>query len=277
MNLLKFLIYIFIYVIVIYFSVKNVLKIIKEYKEAKNEKSENWFIMSVVIVVYPLFIYFVDKYDLATKLGILQDNSTRWNNFIIEYGSGIICSFIGAIVLILVTQRELNEYKFNASEDRRLEHKPTIKCSISVVKEIASTNGGELIELENLNNKKDNKCINYIELVVKNVGLDSINGLWYELSNTSCIDNVNNESEIYIEKNDFLRIPFAIAYKKNSENKDFLLKITIYYGDLLENYYAKSYDVSVTIFSPEDVHLHIDNVSKEKLLNDAEKEKIGVK
>lgn len=277
MDLLKFAVYLVSYLVIIYLFAKIVLEIVKEYKEAKSKKSVNWFIMSIVIVVYPLFIYIVDKCDLATKLGILQDNSTRWNDFIIEYGSGIICSFIGAIVLILVTQRELNEYKFNASEDRRLEHKPTIKCLISVVKEIASTNGGELIELENLNNKKDNKCINYIELIVKNVGLDSINGLWYELSDTSCIDNVNNESEIYIEKNDFLRIPFAIAYKKNSKNKDFSLRITIYYGDLLENYYTKSYDVSVTIFSPEDVHLHIDNVSKEKLLNDAEKDKIGVK
>lgn len=247
-------------------------KLYKQYKESDTIDEKSIFFLILFIFAVPLIIYYLDRYDVFSKLKwTVNTDSDRWFNFIATYVSSIAGAFIGAWALIIMTKHQMDRQDEKDEEIARINNMPLLTYKLS-------RNTGE-ISLENLFETKCEEGISIdFELAIKNVGMNTIKksfivfssddfpSLYYaRLENNGCIDK--NESVLI----------YRYLILSNGKHT---IDVIVYYCDLVNNWYSQNvklnFEVTTMFDSEGNIYLSNMIIEDEKLLDEEPKELINL-
>ena len=188
--------------------------IYKKHTESDLEKTLVEIIGATCIII--LAIWYLDKYNIPTTLGIASNIETKeWFDFIMNFLTTMLGTFISAILVLATTIGQLERTEENEQEAHRINNMPFLEYKVSI------TNNNTLnIKFKNIGNNTIKKYI--IKIKNKNILSDYQNCL-----------AVNEESKI--------------TYKLPLDEQ--LINIVVEYQDLLYNTYEQKIDVSYMINS----------------------------
>lgn len=270
--MLKIVLYIIGIVIEIAIVVFSISKLYKQYKDSKTIDENAVFVLFLSIFAFPLIIYYLDRYDIFSKLKWIKNtDSDRWFNFLSTYISSIFGALIGAVALILMTKHQMDRQDDKDKEIVRINNMPLLTYKLS-------RNTGE-INLENLlvTNCKKGKNIDF-ELTIKNVGMNAIKKSFIVFSSEDFSNSYYNwlENNGCIDKNECITI---YRYLELSNGKH-TINFTIYYCDLINNWYSQNIKLNfeITNYFDKDGNIYLPNIiiEDEKLLKEEPKELIDL-
>jgi len=106
----------------------SIYKIIKEYKQYKTITQKVVFWIIVIACFFPIVIFYVDYYNVPTKLGWAKKmNVSIWLEIIMTYGVTIIVAIIGALVTIKSVQLSIDLQEERQLEEKKKEVLPLLK------------------------------------------------------------------------------------------------------------------------------------------------------
>lgn len=219
--------------------------IYREYRKSEtiDEKVTIWLI--ILIVAVPILVYYIDRYNLISKLGWLENsNFERWFSFFATYLSSLISAVIAAVVLIVMTTHELNLDREKNQFDKRIQNAPIFKYEISNLQVPAD------FEYQILN-KVDGNAYN-LYLNIENLGLNHARNIEFEV-NDGIIKKSQKfrfDMQSFLRKDDNKTVRFIFDYKYDSEQtKSNTKKITVgvSYQDLLNNTYYQEINIHVEV------------------------------
>ena len=133
-------------ILVSIYTIYMTYKLYREYKEIKklNGKVVFWLIFAVIVI--PVVLYYLDRYDIASKFKLVSsNNSDRWFTFLSSYLSTIVSAIIGAIALVIMTLYQLEDQREKNLEDRRINNLPFLQYNFTTED---STINGKTYELK---------------------------------------------------------------------------------------------------------------------------------
>lgn len=250
----------------------SISKLYKQYKESNTIDEKTVFFLLLLIFAVPLIIYYLDRYDVFSKLKWIENtDSDRWFNFLATYISSIFGALIGAVALILMTKHQMDGQDEKDKEIVRINNMPLLTYKLS-------RNTGE-INLENLlvTNCKKGKSIDF-ELTIKNVGMNTIKKSFIVFASEDFSNPYYNwlENNGCIDKNESVTI---YRYLELSNGKH-TINFTIYYCDLINNWYSQNIRLKfeVTNYFDKNGNIYLPNmiIEDEKLLKEEPKELINL-
>lgn len=216
------------------------------YKKCENCLLKILFILLSLSFLIPTVIYVVDKENIPTYLGLsINVNCQNWLSFLANYSAGIMSAIIGAIVLVLVTKWQLDKNNEDSierdKENLRIQNMPLIKYEISSENCIEKNDIDHLI-VSNYSGKET--TIYNLFISIKNIGLNSIKRIVVDFESpiTSMKYRILGKDTIVpIEKNEIIEIYRFFALESNREYE---IKLNIYYEDVLQNWYYQTIDIN---------------------------------
>lgn len=228
---------------------------IKGYKDSENDFEKILYILLSFAIWIPFIVYLLDRYNIPTKLGCTGNiNSSDWVNILTDYSAAIISTLISAVFLIFVTSKQMDKtYKDNIklnNETQRLQNLPFLRYSFT-----RECIGGELvpenqewIDSDQPNNGTDN--IDFI-LRMENIGLNTVRKVFFEIKSnlfhSKKYIGLCNQSNI--EKNQIKTKEFIIL---NVAKGTYQIEITVYYQDLLKNWYRQKILLNISVTNRHD-------------------------
>ena len=212
-----------------------------EYKRIKNVTDYILYWLIIIIFLSPMIIYYVDIYNIPTKLGLIKEGDpTRWFEFTETYLSTIVGTLVSSLIVILTVLKQIKSQNDSSKEDKRKENTTTMKYYIK--NEYEETKNQSFI----FNSDGD---IYNIFFGIENIGLNHAKKIEIELCSKE--DNwirnfkIENEQSI-LKKNEIFWFDFVINQKKkNKKNKT--INISICYSDMLNNKYEQIIEIDYTI------------------------------
>lgn len=250
-----------------------IIKIYKEYKSSNSFAEKTLFLLIILIFLYPIVLFTIDKTNLASYMGwVNENNSDRWFSYFATYGSSLVSAIIGAIALILMTMLQLKRQDDKDREAIRINNMPLLIYDISRKK------GAFDISNLLLTNCKEGKTIDF-EIKIQNIGMNTVkksfmhisskmlsSDIYEWLENNGCI---KKDETVYIYR--FLSLPKGISS----------LSITIFYCDLINNWYRQKVLIKFDIadYCDKNGSLYVPSIMVEdgELLDEEPKEKKLVK
>lgn len=241
---------------ILIFSIKL---FIKGYKEPKNDFEKILYILLSAAIIFPLIIYYLDKYNIPSKLGYTENIiSSDWVGILTNYSAAIISTLISTVFLIYITFTQIDEtYKDNIklnNENQRIQNLPLLKYNFT-----HERLEGEMID-ENkkwiLSNRGDSNN-NFIDFTIEieNIGLNTARKVYLEMEselfNKKEIFELCNQSSL--EKNELKKREIIIT---NITKGNYKIEITIYYQDLLKNWYRQKINLSISVTNIFDSNTH---------------------
>lgn len=224
------------YIFVIIFLIFFIKWFYKEYKQAKEDNLQFLVIMILISVAFPVVVFYLDHYNVFTKLGYLSNASgDNWIDFFATYGSTLVSTLISSIFLVWVTSVQI----YNAKEDNNVQLKMQNLPVLKFFSDDNEKSASGSIEYIDCSYETSNFRIQ-LNLKIKNVGLGTAQNIEYQLifGNNKDIFKSSMFNEI-IEKNgesDYT-IFFEIPSDKLDYNRQFVL--LVFYDDLLDNKYVQ--------------------------------------
>lgn len=247
-----------------------ILKLCKEYRLSQTIDEKILFFLILFIFLVPLLIYYIDIYDLPSKFSWFKNGSSeKWFNFLTTYVSSIFGALIGAVALVLMTMHQMIRQDKKDKENLRINNMPLLSYEIS-------RNTGE-VALENLfiTNCKDGNIVGF-ELKIKNLGMNAIKKAFIIFSSK----DFNNSYYTWIadrgciDKNETVTIYRHLGVFEGKH----VINATIYYCDLINNWYSQNIIISLEATNIFDKNGCIYNptilIEGEKFINDEPKELI---
>lgn len=210
----------------------------------KNSKSLAEIIayITLTIVIFTiLFIYYLDRYNIPTKLNLIANiNSQNWLSFLGNYFGAVIGAVIGALVAVWTTLYQIKknneQNEIRDKENLRVQNMPIIKYEVN--SERRGT--GELNELLLTNVENSDGYAYEFNIIIKNISENSIkdiivdfksdiiNNRTYRLTGKGCINPLEGGGIIEINR-----------YFSLKSNNDYEIFLTVYYQDVLSNWYKQ--------------------------------------
>lgn len=272
LNMVKIILGIIGIIIEIALVVFFISKLYKQYKESKTIDEKVVFFLILFIFAVPLIIYYLDRYNVFSNLKWIENtDSDRWFNFLATYISSIFGALIGAIALILMTKHQMDRQDEKDKEIVRVNNMPLLTYKLS-------RNTGE-VNLENLLETNCKKGISIdFELNIKNVGMNAIKKSFIVLSSEDFLNPYYNrlENNGCIDKNESVTIYRYLELSKGKHTINF----TIYYCDLINNWYSQNITLNfeITTMFDNDDNIYISKMIIEDaiLLDEEPKELINL-
>jgi len=236
--MLEIVVKIVVFTIIVLNFICSINKLYKEYKKSETIDEQAIFWVVVIIFGTPLLIYYFDLYNWPSKIGwVNAQNSIRWFEFITAYLSAIISALIGAVVLIVMTNKQINLQREKDNEDMRIQNLPLLTYEISEER----LEEYHTVYLVN-GNSESNRNYN-LYFTIQNLGLN-------HARNVSCAVYENgikifksmlklNQSIIKKDKSVCLNLIFNYNYESNSNKNYKEIDIEVFYEDLLNNCYSQ--------------------------------------
>lgn len=214
------------------------------YKKAESEYLRLLYILVVCIWIVPVSIYYLDRYNIPTKLTWANNLDTQnWLSFLGTYSAGIVSAVISAFVLVIVTALQIdrnNEDNIKRdAENLRIQNMPLIKYSFNAYEGCES-------DFKNLIMTKIDDGVPYhLNVYLKNIGLNNIKKIKVSFeSDVFCSNKVEvlgNNSIVTLEKGEEISIKKFFSLK--ALDAPYKVKVTINYVDVLSNWYEQIIDV----------------------------------
>ena len=185
--------------------------IYKKHTENYLEKTLVEIIGAICIVI--LVLWYADKYNIPTALGIANNIDTKeWFNFIINFLVTILGTFISAILVLATTIGQIERTEENEQETHRINNMPFLEYKIDVIN-------------------------NTLNIKLKNIGNNTIKKYFIKIKNKNILSNYQNCLAVNEES--------KITYKLSSD--EIKTQIIVEYQDLLYNKYEQKIDITYTI------------------------------
>ncbi len=212
-----------------------------EYKRIKNVTDYILYWLIIIIFLSPMIIYYVDIYNIPTKLGLIKEGDpTRWFEFTETYLSTIVGTLVSSLIVILTVLKQIKSQNDSSKEDKRIENAPLIKYYIK--------NEHEQTEKQDFIFNSEGKIYN-IFFGVENIGLNHARHIEIIVScdeeKWSRTFKIRNEQSL-LKKDEIYWFDFVINYKKKSQ-KNKKLNILISYYDMLNNRYEQKIHVDYSV------------------------------
>lgn len=210
--------------------------VILNYNKCKTKGEKILFILYVIIFVTPIIIYYMDLWNVPTNMNMTKNvNSQNWLVFLANYSSSIVSAIIGATVsiwLVFLQIRKNNEYTEKRDAEKfRLQNMPLLKF------ECKNANN-ETVKRIALDTKVEDGVVQQINLIIKNIGLNTIRKSYMKIKSDILEKEYNFElgNQSSIEKNEEITMQFILKLFVDTTYK---FEIVVYYQDLLFNTYEK--------------------------------------
>lgn len=234
-------------IIVFTFSIKL---FIKGYKDSKSEFEKVLYIILSFTIILPLLVYYLDRYNIPSKLGYAENIiSSDWVSILTNYSAAIISTLLSSVFLMFITFRQMEEtYKDNIklnNETQRIQNLPLLRYNFT-----HERLEGDMFD-ENkkwIISNQDDSNVDLIDFTmeIENVGLNTVRKVYLdvesELFNQKEIFELCNQSNI--EKSQTIKIEFIIT---NVAKGTYKIEITVYYQDLLKNWYKQKVHLTISI------------------------------
>lgn len=236
---------ILINIIALIFSILMINKLYREYKKSETINEKVIFIIIVMIFLIPAIIYYADKYNVMSNLGLFENSdSERWFNFVETYISSLISAIIGAVALVLMTIKQLDLERDKNLFDKRIENAPIFKYEIDN-RVVWPSHEFRIY------NKVNGKPYG-LTLTIENIGLNHAKNIEFEI-----YDGINKkgqkcsfDTQSFLKKDEkkYIRLCFNYKYDtKSQKNNNKEIRIIVRYQDLLNNKYIQNIIVNAEI------------------------------
>lgn len=258
--MLKVILLIVKIIIILSIIIFFILYLYKRYKASKTIGEKVAFLLIMLFFTIPMIIYYFDRNNIFSKLNwIVNTSSDRWFNFLETYISSAFGALIGAVALVLMTMYQMNRQDEKDKENVRINNMPLLSYKIS-------RNKGKVIEDNFIATIFENGIIIDFELEIKNVGMNAIKKSFVKFSSEDFCNSYYNwlENNGCINKNEDVSIYRFLVL---SEGKH-IINFTIYYCDLINNWYCQNVVINLEITNYFD---NIGNIYSSNLIIEDEK------
>lgn len=198
-----------------------------------------FFIMAISLGSL-LLIFFLDKYNIPTHFLHVNVDTKVWLEILANYARDF-CT-VGATVIVSVFI-SLYQIRKN-SEDNHKRDKESLRINnIPILKyELSSTYQEE--NSEEIKTIYDNEKLFNINIMIKNVGLNSVKKISINMESDilfSIQNLIEASKQSIIEKGHYLKISKRIQLKSN---KTYIFKLSVHYEDLMNNEYIQEITIN---------------------------------
>lgn len=233
-----------------------------------------YIVLAVVNSTF-LIIYYLDKFNIPTELGWnVNVNTQNWLSFIVTYATSIISAGIAALVSVFITIYQIkknNEHNEKRDkENLRIQNMPMLKYEMKT----SSNRDDYKIELEHLivSNCNEKSMTTYnLFILIKNIGLNNVKRIIIDMESSmmkKIYRILGDNNVVPLEKNEEKEI---FRYFALEREKEYLIKLHIYYEDVLQNWYYQVIEATYDATKYNDNSLPIGQinykVNEEKQIN----------
>lgn len=232
---------------ILVFSIKL---FVKGYKDSKSDFEKVLYIMLSFAILFPLIVYYLDRYNIPSKFGYTENIiSSDWVSILTNYSAAIISTLLSAVFLIFITFKQMDEtYKDNIklnNETQRIQNLPLLRYNFT-----HERLEGEMFD-ENkkwiFSNQDDSNSDSIdFTMKIKNIGLNTVRKVYLEVESELFNKKENFElcNQSNIEKIQTKKKEFIIT---NVANGTYKIEITVYYQDLLKNWYKQKVHLTISV------------------------------
>lgn len=222
------------YSIILIITIISIYASIKMYKKAETITEKTLYILFIFVILVPIAVYFLDKYDVPTKIGYLNNiNSNRWFNFISTYISSIVGTIVSGVILVLITMKQIQIQIESNNNDKRIQNSPILDYSLCVA------NDKNFKYYHDVVLKESGKKY-YIRFKIENIGLNHCRNLSFKIKVDDEDDHEFslNKKQSFLKKDNFVELDlvFNLDFNKEDERN---ITITAYFEDMLNNKYEQ--------------------------------------
>lgn len=233
-----------------------------------------YIVLAVVNSTF-LIIYYLDKFNIPTELGWnVNVNTQNWLSFIVTYATSIVSAGIAALVSVFITIYQIkknNEHNEKRDkENLRIQNMPMLKYEMKT----SSNRDDYKIELEHLivSNCNEKSMTTYnLFILIKNIGLNNVKRIIIDMESSmmkKIYRILGDNNVVPLEKNEEKEI---FRYFALEREKEYLIKLHIYYEDVLQNWYYQVIEATYDATKYNDNSLPIGQinykVNEEKQIN----------
>lgn len=223
----------FVTILSIVLTVYFVFKLYKQYKTSKTLDEKSLFWVVIIVIGFPMIVYFLDYYDVLSCLNLFKNiDSNRFYDFIVNYISLIISASIGALVLVLMTIHEFKIIKDNENDQKRIQNIPIFDYKI-IFSDKPSHRYNHVVDI---NENGINLCLCF---VIENIGLNHARNIYYKI----IVDNKEDKrvdlrkGQIFLKKGNSVSFDLIFNIDNNIKNRN--VNIEVFYEDLVHNMYKQ--------------------------------------
>lgn len=255
---------------ILVFSIKL---FIKGYKDSKSDFEKVLYTMLSFAITFPLIVYYLDRYNIPSKFGYTENIiSSDWVSILTNYSAAIISTLLSAVFLIFITFKQMDEtYKDNIklnNETQRIQNLPLLRYDFT-----HERLEGEMFD-ENkkwiFSNQDDSNSDSIdFTMEIENIGLNTVRKVYLEVDSELFNKKENFElcNQSNIEKSQTKKKEFIIT---NAAKGTYKIEITVYYQDLLKNWYKQKIHLTISVTNIYDSKTHDCNQINSIVVTDEE-------
>lgn len=244
----KVIIEILLYLILIVFII---VLYKKGYKDYKDEFSKLLYCLLLNSIIFLLIVYHLDKFNVPSMLGYTKNiNSSDWINILTNSFITIISTMLSSIILLKITFKQLEETRKDNielnNENHRIQNAPLLKYNFTLEPLEGVFNENQKLILINQDAIKQHKEALEFVISIENIGLNTARNVILTMEsllfNKKEIFEMFNQSSI--EKDQIIKKEIIIPNVSEGTYKIF---ITVFYQDLLKNWYKQKIELIVSM------------------------------
>lgn len=213
----------------------------KYYKKCENRTEKILYVYASAVLVFIIILYYSDKLNISGYLGIGDNTKPQnWLSILASLGTSIAAEILAGLILIYVTMLQIQENRKDMirkeQEDRRINNMPLLVYDFL-------DNNNDAVKINNIYKLETKKLAQHTEITlsVKNIGMNAVRKSYVEIKGNSLIRTsiCELDQQSSLDKNETKVIDFVLEL----ENGKYNYEITIYYEDLLHNWYSQKIDL----------------------------------
>ncbi len=223
----------------------------KGYKSYKDEFSKLLYCLLLNSIIFLLIVYYLDRFNVPSMLGYTKNtNSSDWINILTNSFITIISTMLSSIILLKITFKQLEETRKDNielnNENHRIQNAPLLKYNFTLehLEGVVTENQKWiLINQNDINQHKD--ALEFV-ISIGNIGLNTARNV--NLTMESLLFNQKEIFEMFnqssIEKDQIIKKEIIIP---NVQEGTYKIFITVFYQDLLKNWYKQKIELIVSM------------------------------
>ena len=238
---------------------------VRMYKKSNGLVERVLYIVFLIVYFIPILVYYLDKYDIPTKIGYFNSMDTnRWFDFVSSYLISIVASIISGAILVLITIRQIKIQIDSNNDDKRIQNAPIFDYALSnnllaSCKYSHSIEIGEQGKHTHIFFKLENIGLNHSRNINVLIKVDGKKDRKFSL----------NGYQSFIRKNEFVWIDLIFSLDRNKKAKR-KVTIEVYYNDMINNKYVQRINAVFNLENDKNEKIVITdyNVDNEELIRE---------
>lgn len=244
---------------------------LKQIKKCKEIVEKVIDIILLIISVVFLIVYYADRFNLPSLLGMNKNVDTQnWLTIITTSTASIISSAIGGLIAFGIARNEIGENRRQNDENLRIQNMPMLKYKIKIKKIEYEAIDEEYLMATNCDVTKSSMY--KLAIYIENVGLNNVKRIIVDIESSILNEEhriCGDSNLIFIPKDHKIEVN---RYLMIENRKKYKLNLKVYYQDVLRNWYFQTIEIIIDINKADNILAEnekvICKVNEEILLNE---------